>query len=169
MVRRKTMWIADLGDGCHGEYPTKQMAQKAETEYNLSADISRLDYTFRKYFKEYFKKNDIYDRYVSLCVDCGKTLITWERICGVHRSERGKSTIHEKSLMFLDGNRCVKCNKKIIKLFDSMTRDFDKKNNTLTVLSIGGWEYTHKHSKEDFLHILKIIENWDLKKDIPGE
>ncbi len=163
MVKRRTIWIAEIGDEEEGTCYCKKDAEALEHKHKVKEEIYDLENrVFRKYFKKYYSSDDQYDSYINLCVDCGVLISQTERICGIHRSERGMTTTEMSSEVFFDGCRCEKCDQKAYELFGKMARHYDRKNKTLTLIGIRGWAWTYKQDKEEFLLILRLVECWDI-------
>jgi len=154
MVRRKTIWLAALGDR-EREFPTKKEAKDYEEKYAMEQDINRLTPILRQYFKT---RHDIYQNY---CVDCGKLIFEWESVWDGHRNNKGKYTSHNEHYKFVDGWRCSKCNVKIIELLGEMIRVYyteEDKFIALTSVNLQSIRDPDRH----FIHsLMECVEFWD--------
>jgi len=154
MVRRKTIWLAALGDR-EREFPTKKKAKEAEEHYAMEQDVNRLTPIFRQYFKTRF---DIYQNY---CVDCGKLIFEWESVWDGHRNEKGKYTSHNEHYQFVDGWRCDKCDKKIIELINKMIDFYHTEEGIAIILNTRDLQ-SIRHSDRHYIRVLMgCVEYWD--------
>ena len=170
MVKRKTIWIAELGKRTE-DFPTKKEAIEKEREYNLSLKISKLASIFEKYFKTHYDEKDQYSIYFSSCVDCGKKLIEYtEEIFIKHEAEEKIKKTINKYIRLFGGFRCEKCNKKAAELFNKMILFFIKKNNHIKLkinIDIRQWKEINYWAKNKtaVLSLFQIVEFWDKNKE----
>ena len=160
MPKKKTTWIAKVGKYSE-EFSTKKEAVEAE-EYKNNQKITKLSVVFRKYFKTHYKTND-FQKYLYLCVDCGKKILEYDCYYDGHRNEKGDIIFQDKEAVELfDGKRCKKCNKKAEKLFEKILL-YSEKSENINTFNSTTWKsfYYKKMDRKTLLYILEIIDYYD--------
>lgn len=164
MVKRKTIWVAEIEEEDNPTFDTKKEATDEENKYKQKKEIEKLAPIFRKYFKTYYKGKE-YESYVHFCVDCGKKLLEYDYYYDGHRNERGDCIYRDPEFKTLfDGSRCGKCHEKIIKLFEKMMQFHMEKTNKILIIDTNLWVWTSRKNHENIINLFKIIEFYDKNK-----
>jgi DNA-directed RNA polymerase subunit RPC12/RpoP len=164
MIKQKTTWLF-INDDVEEEYQSKEEAEKAEEEYNSKQKVKRLTTIFQKYFRTYHKDNE-FQKYIYLCVDCGKKLQEYDVESDGHRNSVGKILYKEKDTSyFLGGQRCKECDKKAKDLLNKMENVYSQNGrfrlSAPSEIWFVPWATIKKENGYAFLTVLEIVEYYD--------
>ena len=94
---------------CEEVFDTKEDAKKCEADCKEYKEIQSLVKKRQKLFPSHYEKDTRYEKH---CVDCGISLLEWEREFDGHRAEMGRLIFEGEYVETFGGKRCSKCDAK---------------------------------------------------------
>jgi hypothetical protein len=158
MVRRKTIWVADI-DGEEEEFASKKEATEAEDKFRRKEEKREALELIDKYFPFHHKDTCRSRKY---CVGCGSLLLEFDTYYDGHRNElTGSIGYAVPSMSFLEGLRCPECHKKAILKFNKMVKHFEQIHNTMVIIDPDLYKTIKDRDLESLKNIYNIIDTWD--------